>query len=998
MRPLTLSLRGLRSYLTEAHIDFSNVGLVAIHGDTGAGKSSLLEALCFALYGGCTWDKRNATELISDGAHTMQVRLTFRCANRTWQVTRAISRTSSPPSRHELICLDDDTRYDTKQQVNAIIETMIGLSHAAFLKAVILPQGRFQALLQTTKEDRTAILKGILGIDQLDAMQVKARAHHDRLRPLLDQLILDRRGLLDDPPATAGEATQRLDDALRRQDQLTKARTGVHEASARRDQMFSRVHNIEQQACQLAQTRQPAAAANLHVLASLDEAIRTEQNDCQSAITDWQEREKTLHEAVTAAEGEGRGPSSLPKAIAAVEATRNQLPDIDAERERIQTDAQNLTDDLTKAEQHAANVTKLANKATEAEQAASSAARTVEEVRELVASQRSAIGTARTLRGAVHRAEADLADARQRITDAETAIQETAERAGEARKKQTAAEQTLDAVTRFNAAAHAAAPCDPGDPCPICSRTLPATFQPPPAQEQKDARKALTVANRLTGDAERRHQAALTTRQHAIEEAKRVQTRIDQRRGELDQAMVHIASQLGPVDLDNPDDVLLAPLAARLGTAEEDLGTSQATARDVRQRATAAATTLEHTRKALADRQAALTADRRSLDQRVRRTVGTLGKLPAAWRLDPVTLDGLNQLLDTAHRWEEELATITDQLTTAHGQLKQLRERREALAGRHLTEVERPATQLLHAVDGLTQDAADTAVLIGHEPPASRPPGEDLHRSATWAATLDHTVGALLQAAYDRVTAARSDAERATEEITEWLLAAGVDDGEQLDDLIVQVAATAQVARADLDRAKRETPVAADLDRRIKAAAPIVDALRELGALLANGQFQAAVVACRQRAFLGLATDQLLTMTAGRFAFSDDFRIIDRYTSQPRNVRTLSGGETFLASLALALAVVDLAGRAGGRADALLLDEGFGSLDADTLAEALAALSRQTLGGRLVAVISHMRAVAESIGNVLIVTRDSTGSHAHWASESERSRLVDEDLDEGLLP
>lgn len=998
MRPLTLSLRGLRSYLTEAHIDFSNVGLVAIHGDTGAGKSSLLEALSFALYGGCTWDMRSATELISDGAHTMQVRLTFRCANRTWQVTRAISRTSSPPSRHELICLDDDTRYDTKQQVNAIIETKIGLSHAAFLKAVILPQGRFQALLHTTKEDRTAILKGILGIDQLDAMQVKARGHHDRLRPLLDQLILDRRGLLDDPPATAREATRRLDNALRRQDQLTKARTAAREASARRDQKLSRVHNIEQQARQLAQARQPAAAANLHVLASLDEAIRTEQDDCQSAIMVWQEREKTLHEAVTAAEGEGRGPFSLPKAIATVEATRNQLPDIDAERERIQTDAQNLADGLTKADQHAANVTKLANKATEAEQTASSAARTVEEVRELVAGQRSAIGTSRTLRGAVHRAEADLADARQRITDAETAIQETAERAGEARKKQTAAEQTLDAVTRFNAAAHAAAPCDPGDPCPICSRTLPATFQPPPAQEQKDARKALTVASRLAADAERRHQAALTTRQHAIEEAKRVQTRVDQQRGELDQAMAHIASQLGPVDLDNPDDVLMAPMAARLGAAEEDLGTSQATARDVRQRATAAATTLEHTRKALADRQAALTAGRRSLDQRSLRTVGALGKLPATWRLDPVTLDGLNQLLDTAHRWEEELATITDQLTTAHGQLEQLRERREALAGRHLTEVERPATQLLHAVDGLTQYAAHTAVLIGHEPPASRPPGEDLHRSATWAATLDHTVGALLQAAHDRVAAARSDAERATEEITEWLLAAGVDDGKQLDELIVQVAATAQVARADLDRAKRETPVAADLDRRINAAAPIVDALRELGALLANGQFQAAVVARRQRAFLGLATDQLLTMTAGRFAFSDDFRIIDRYTSQPRNVRTLSGGETFLASLALALAVVDLAGRAGGRADALLLDEGFGSLDADTLAEALAALSRQTLGGRLVAVISHMRAVAESIGNVLIVTRDSTGSHVHWASESQRSRLVDEDLDEGLLP
>ncbi|MEJ3741832.1 SMC family ATPase [Actinomycetes bacterium KLBMP 9797] len=998
MRPLTLSLRGLRSYLTEAHIDFTTVGLVAIHGDTGAGKSSLLEALCFALYGGCTWDKRNATDLISDGVHTMQVRLTFRCVNRTWQVTRAISRSSSPPSRHELICLDAGTRYDTKQQVNAVIEKMIGLSHAAFLKAVILPQGRFQALLHTTKEDRTAILKGILGIDQLDAMQVKARAHHDRLRPLLDQLILDRRGLLDDPPATAAEATQRLGDALQRQDQLTTARAAVRDASTRRGQLLSRAASVEQQAQRLTRAREPGAAASLQALASLDEAIRAEQETCQAAITDWHEREQQLQDAVAAAEREGRGPSSLAKAIAVVDATRNQLPDIDAERERIQADAHKLGDDTTRADQHAASVTELAREAAEAEEAADAAAAIVKQARELVASHRSALGTARTLRGALHRAEADLTDACQRITDADSAIQTTTEEAGQAREKQTAAEEALNAVIRANAAAHAAATCHPGDPCPICSRDLPATFQPPLAQEEKDARKTLTVAKRLAAEADRRHHAAVTTRQHAVEEAERVQTRVDQGRGELDRVLADLASQLGTVDLDKPDDLVLAPLAVRLGAAERNLQAAQATARDVRQRATAAATALEHTRQALADRQATLTADRRRLDRRVRKTVGALGKLPAAWHLDPLTLDGLDQLMDTARRWEQELATTTGQLTTAQGQLQQLRERREALASRHLTEVERPATQLLHAVDGLTQHAADTAVLVGHGPPPSRPVEDDLHRLAAWAAALDDTVGALLQAAHDAATSARSDAELIAEEITQGLLAVDVDDAEQLDDLIVKVAAAAHVAQADLDRAKRETPIAADLDRRIKAATPFVEALRELGALLANGQFQAAVVARRQRAFLGLATDQMLAMTTGRFAFSDDFRIIDRYTSQPRDVRTLSGGETFLASLALALAVVDLAGRAGGRADALLLDEGFGSLDADTLAEALAALSRQTLGGRLVAVISHMRAVAESIGNVLIVTRDSTGSHAHWASESERSRLVDEDLDEGLLP
>ena len=736
----------------------------------------------------------------------------------------------------------------------------------------------------------------------------------------------------------------------------------------------------------------------MHALADLDQAIRAEQKDNKATITQCEEQEEQLQDAVDLAERNGHGPSSLPKAIAVVEATRNHLPDIEAERERIQADAQKLNDDRTQAEQQAATVEQLDEQATEAERLAKEAEGPVAEARELVAGNRSAIGAARTLQAALRRAETDLTDAQQRAAAANTAIETTTERARQAHQKQSTAQQALDAVIRANAAAHAAATCHPGDPCPICTRDLPDTFQPPQAQEEKDARKALAPANRLAADADRRHQIALTSRQHTVEEAERLQGRVDQGRADLDQALAQLAPYVGDVDLKKADDALLAQLTARLGAAEKGLATAQLKAGEARQGATATATALKHSRQALTDRQAALTADRRRLDQRVRRTVGALQKLPTVWHLEPLTLDGLNALLDTAGHWEQELTATTDQLKTVRGQLKQLRERREALSKRHLAEVERPAGQRLKALDALSQHAVDAAVLLGHQPPLSRPGDDELHQLAQWAASLDEAAGALLQAAHDEANAAESEAAQATEQIAKVLLAADVDEAERLDDLIVQVAAAAKVAQADLDRAERETPVAADLDRRIQAATPFLDAVQELGKLLNNGQFQAAVVARRQRAFLGLATDQLLAMTAGRFAFSPDFRIIDRYTSQPRDVRTLSGGETFLASLALALAVVDLVGRAGGRADALFLDEGFGSLDANTLAEALAALSRQTLGGRLVIVISHMRAVAESIGNVLIVTRDSSGSQARWASDVERSQLVDDDLDEGLLP
>jgi len=90
-------------------------------------------------------------------------------------------------------------------------------------------------------------------------------------------------------------------------------------------------------------------------------------------------------------------------------------------------------------------------------------------------------------------------------------------------------------------------------------------------------------------------------------------------------------------------------------------------------------------------------------------------------------------------------------------------------------------------------------------------------------------------------------------------------------------------------------------------------------------------------------------------------------------------------------------GRSGGRLDALFLDEGFGSLDANALDGALGELERRASGGRLVAVISHLRAVAERIETVLSVASTPAGSEAHWITGPEREAVVRAELEESLL-
>ncbi len=150
------------------------------------------------------------------------------------------------------------------------------------------------------------------------------------------------------------------------------------------------------------------------------------------------------------------------------------------------------------------------------------------------------------------------------------------------------------------------------------------------------------------------------------------------------------------------------------------------------------------------------------------------------------------------------------------------------------------------------------------------------------------------------------------------------------------------------------------------------------------------VLAARLEEVAAAATDHLLRMSGGRYELHHHderygnaqaglgLRVLDGHSGELRDTATLSGGEAFYASLALALGLADVVQReAGGRPlDTLLVDEGFGSLDAGTLEEVLGELDELRSRGRAIGVVSHVGALSERITTQLQVQPGPTGSTA----------------------
>lgn len=998
MRPLTLRMSGLRSYRSEVSIDFGDPGLIAIVGDTGAGKSSILEALFFVLYGGCTWDQRAVIPLISDGASVMQAELVFLAEDRRWRVFRSASRTGGQ-SRHQLECLDDPAvRFDNDGPVTTEIKRLTGLDPDAFLRTVILPQGRFQTLLQATRADRTAILKGIFRLDQLAAARDQADRAARRLRPGAANLKLQRAALLPDPEAALADARARHERARSRHAELQGLSEKITAAARQRDDAGRQASDLQERHRQVRATAVPDATAELANLATTASQLDGRRHKIETEREQHRIQAQSLAEILTHAEQQGEGLEALASAAAAVRSLTGQLPSLQAEQaecEREAHDLQEFSRGIGAREEEAASLAAQASAARAGESRLADAATAADG---LLSQARTRLAAARN-RAVTHDDRQEAAkDAAGRKSRGEAAIKPAVARARETTAIRDAARTALEAIQRAHAAAHAAEGCQPGDPCPVCQRPLPPGFAMPRPPGEADARAELQTAEQAAVVAAQDEAARKADLANATDALERAGKDAQQARAALEAALTELRQVLPGAELDSDDDTVLAPVAEASATATAARQAHAATANELAQQAEGAAATAEGLRQEAQRRSAQLRDRQESVRERKASCEKAASELPPGYRVTaPLTAEALAAASERIEGRQGELAGVSRQLAGARSVIDERARDLEAINDQLREQVTETAQQITLNLSLAEQRLNDLATLLGSPSAPARPADGGLAADAEWANNLNSASSAALTQAEAAAARIRRQHDEAVSAISEAITSAGVENEPELQQAIIDVSADQRRAAEDINTATEQIPRVAELTRKITQAEGLLEALEELTQLLSDGKFISYVVTRKQQTLLAIATELLGSMTGGRYGFSEAFEIVDRLTGLPRGVKTLSGGETFLASLALALGLVELAGRAGGRLDALFLDEGFGSLDANALSEALDALGRQAETGRLVAVISHLRSIAESMDRVLAVTTSPSGSNLRWLGGDQRDELITQDIEASLL-
>lgn len=1039
MRIHRLSFQAIGPYPGSQDLAFEQLdaaGLFLLDGPTGAGKSTILDVITFALYGKAD-DERKNTELHSTLAKpgtppTIELDVSF--GTRRFVIDRVLQhfaprRGAKTPddvvTRQASIALSEIVEGQTQQlttrvdEAQQILRSVIGLSREQFTSVVLLPQGDFARFLKASSNDREAILRQLFNTHRFDeigdylskqATKLRDAVESDSQRreslrvTLIDSVTTHEPGVFQvetegtEPSHDQAPEHTELDlhdladveliDHVETQmsQRFDQAQQRVSSASAALETSRQHLIDLQEQQLQLREATdfRTRSAAHQDQAADVDTA-RTQLRDHQRAqpVVDAQTQldsaNQQLQRAVDVWQqhlGVARHDQMIGQWTAQVSEAGSlfdvDLEDVVARCDQWKTIEVAATRALERVEQHEKTQTAITAQQRRLAEWQRSHTDLTKQLENFDASW-----TKLTEQLATHKARAEeLSGAQQTLETANQRLEEATTRqtaATQAQAAQTGAEQAQQqrddakqaaesAVEhaqqllrrRIDAAAgFLAEQLETGTPCAVCG----STSHPAPAQLQGSeeiSNAAVQRAEEQATVARRKANSAEETYQNQLSELRGLQT------------------QAGGLSVADANDAV-ATLRAQAKQAQQDV-TELADLRTRIQEHETKAETLRENTSVTQQRLTEATTQISTIRTEHENSQEDLGRALG----DFESVEQLRNATEPAHRLVGQIVTQGNAVTTA---------------------VTGCSTATQRVADALEHSAT-----------------EDQPAFATTDAARNCLLGPEVQAAHEELVRRwTTEKDRLAEKARQSAVVAGLkllDDGVEApsEETVIAARDTQQSAQVRLAQANREhgsiesthqqsrvqQQQLAEVSKRSAEQLAVYEELLGLSDVVAGRGENAVAMPLRSYVLAGWleqvaanASERLTGMTGGRYELQHavgqggrglaglNLQVIDHLNDTVRNPSTLSGGETFMASLALALGLADaVQAQAGGVSmDTLFIDEGFGSLDADTLEDVMSVLDALQDDGRLIGLVSHVESMKQQIPHRIQVKKTQTGSH-----------------------
>lgn len=913
MRPIKLIMSAFGPYASKTVLDLGELGtngLYLITGDTGAGKTTIFDAITFALYGEASGDNRESTMFRSKYANAetlTEVELTFVYAGKEYYIKRN-PEYERPKTRGEGFTTEKanaelhypDGRVVTKlREVDRAVEEIMGIDRNQFTQIAMIAQGDFLKLLLASTDDRKKIFQKIFRTrcyyvlqERLKSESGKLSREYDNISASICQYI---NGIVCDE-----------DDVL--SIKVRNAKAGMCSTEETLELLSTLIANDKEEEEKLDEEQKgiskfldeiTVTLTNHEIWSKARKSLEKSKSDLSEAIADLE----ILKANLQSEEANKPKIEDIRKKIAAIEAELPEYQELDAkikDRDKLQEGTDELSKELIKQK---------------------ACLEALQKEIEVLAEERKTLEKADKEKAELEAKKQKEEDKRKALKDISKELkaldnlgkqlikyQEEYSRLSEIVQQKDKEYQRLFKLYLDEQAGIIAETLVDGIPCPVCGSTA----HPIRAVKAENAPTKEELEESKTA-----YESAQEEAQFASEKAAKTKGQTDEKR---DAVLSMLTEMFGNVTIDDADGLIKNKIA------------------DI-------ATVLEEVQNAIDEQQKKI--DRRN-------------------EIDELLPKKNNERDDLINSISENDKTLSGNNAT----LISLKERIDELFKKLKYESEKKAKEVKKALQGEQKKL------------------EDAYKAADDSVKSQNEKIAGLNAAIKEAENTLADAK----EIDEESIKAKQKELKSRNSEIEAKKKVINARKAANESAEKEIRAKSAEVLAVEAKWSWVKSLSNTANGNISGKEKVMLETYIQMTYfdriIARANTRFMVMSGGQYELKRrkeaennrsqsglELDVIDHYNGTERSVKTLSGGESFKASLSLALGLSDeIQSSAGGiKLDTMFVDEGFGSLDDESLDQAMRALQNLTEGNRLVGIISHVTELKERIDKQIVVTKEKSG-------------------------